>query len=528
MIVAAASVLWAFALTTLLIFVALQRFTKKKSSPRPLELPPGPKPLPIIGNLLDLPTKNLGRSFQALTQKYGDFTYLNVFGQHMVVLGSYDAAVALLENRSAISSGRSPLVMGDLTGYTSWEFGLWGYTDEWRRHRKAFHQLFHQNVIPDYRPAQVLQTHRFLRQLLHEPDKFVAHIRHLFGATILRIAYGLEIADHNDKFIRIAEKGADIYIKISVPGRYLVETFPILRHLPAWFPGATFKREAAEWKPDVLALRNAAFDNVKREMAQGIARPSIAASLLENASEEKASEGKISQEDLYRNITGIAYLSASTSATFSSVQAFFLAMAMHPDKQRIAQAELDTVVGPNRLPAFSDRASLPYVNALIKETFRWHNVVPLGIPHETTADEEFNGWFIPKGTVLIPNQWAMARDEQAYPDPDAFLPERFLKDGQLDPCVRDPQKYAFGFGRRICPGRHFADASMFIIVSSVLHAFDIAPPLDERGRPVKLEAKATADLLLSYPEPFKCRITPRSPKAEALVRNPELDSVVDA
>ncbi|KAJ8502251.1 hypothetical protein ONZ51_g72 [Trametes cubensis] len=491
MFAAATSALWACTLAGVLL-VVLRRFTSRKASPQRYALPPGPKPWPILGNLFDMPTKNLGPSFNALTEKYGEYTYLNVLGQHVIVLGSYEAANALLEGRSAISSGRSPCVMAELTGYMPWEFGLWGYTDEWRRHRKAFHQLFHQNVIPDYRPSQIEQTRRFLRKLLDDPDRFVGHIRHLFGATILRIVYGLDVADHNDKYIGIAEKGADVYIKITVPGRYLVETFPILRHLPSWFPGAGFKREAASWKPAVQALRDAPFDNAKREVAEGIARPSIVASLLEKVTDEKDEQGKIGQEDLYRNITGIAYLTGADT-TFSSVQAFFLAMAMHPDEQHKAQAELDS------------------------EVFRWHNVVPLGIPHETTADEEFNGWFIPKGTVLIPNQWAMARDHKAYPNPEEFKPERFLKDGALDPSVRDPLKYAFGFGRRICPGRHFADASMFIIVSSVLHAFDIAPPLGEDGKPVMLEAKMTADLLLSYPEPFKCRITPRSPKAEALV-----------
>ncbi|KAI0642617.1 cytochrome P450 [Trametes meyenii] len=516
MLAAITSAFWACALAALLIF-GLRRLTSKRSSSLlQLALPPGPKPLPLLGNLLDLPTKDLGRSFDALTKKFGEFTYLNVLGQNMVVLGSYEAAYALLENRSAISSGRAPCIMADLTGYMHWEFGMWGYTPEWRRHRKAFHQLFNQNVIPDYQPGQVMQTRRFLRKLLDRPHDFVSHTRHLFGSTIMRLVYGIEVADHNDKYIGIAERGADIYIKITVPGRYLVETFPFLRHIPSWFPGATFKREAKAWKPEVYALRDAAFDHVKREMAQGTASPSIAASLLEKAADEKDVDGKISQEDMYRNITGIAYLTGADT-TFSSVQAFFLAMAMHPSAQQKAQAELDAVVGPHRLPEFADRDALPYVNALIKEVFRWHNVVPLGIPHETTADEEFNGWRIPKGTLLIPNQWAMARDEKAFPDPDAFTPERFLKDGKLDPSVRDPQKYAFGFGRRICPGRHFADQSMFIIVSSVLHAFTVAPPLDKDGRPVKLEAKATSDLLLSYPEPFECRITPRSERAKALV-----------
>ncbi|KAI0350830.1 cytochrome P450 [Trametes cingulata] len=519
MIGAATSVIWACALAALLV-VTFRRLTSKKSSPQRFALPPGPRPLPILGNLLDMPTKDLGRSFYALTEKFGEYTYLNVLGQHVLVLGSFDAASAFLENRSAISSGRSPCIMAELTGYMPWEFGLWGYTEEWRRHRKAFHQLFHQNVIPDYRPSQIMQTRRFLRKLLDDPAKFVPHIRHLFGATIMRIVYGIEVDDQNDRYVSVAEKGADIYIKITVPGRYLVETFPILRHLPSWFPGAGFKREAEAWKPDVLALRNAPFDHVKREVTKGTARPSIAAALLEREPNEKESVGNITQEDLYRNITGIAYLTGADT-TFSSVQAFFLAMAMHPEEQRKAQAEVDAVVGPHRLPDFADREALPYVNALIKEVFRWHNVVPLGIPHETTADEEFNGWFIPKGTMVIPNQWAMARDEKAYPHPTQFIPERFLKDGVLDPSVRDPQKYAFGFGRRICPGRHFADASMFIICSSVLHAFNIEPPLDAQGKPVKLEAKVTADLLLSYPEPFQCRITPRSARAEALVINHE-------
>ncbi|KAI0764617.1 O-methylsterigmatocystin oxidoreductase [Trametes elegans] len=510
---ATTSVVWVGALTAVVLLV-IRRLISRSSSAK-LGLPPGPQPLPIIGNLFDLPTKNLAASFHALTTKYGDYTYLNVLGQPMVILGSYEAAYSLLENRSATTSGRPPCVMAELTGYMPWEFGLWGYTDEWRRHRKAFHQLFHQNVIPNYQPIQVAQTRQFLRKLAADPDDFVAHIRHLFGSTILRLVYGLEVADHNDRYIGIAERAADIYIKITVPGRYLVETLPFLRYVPSWFPGAGFKRKAAAWKQDVLALRNAPFDNVKQKIGEGTALPSIAASLLEGAT-GKNTNSNISEEDLYRNVTAIAYLTGADT-TFSSVQAFFLAMAMHPAAQRRAQAELDAVVGAHRLPAPADRDALPYVGALVKEVFRTHVVAPLGIPHETTAAEELRGWRLPAGTVLVANQWAIARDARAYPDPGAFMPERFLKDGKLDPAVRDPQKFAFGFGRRVCPGRHFADASLFLIAASVLHVFDIQPPLDAHGAPVALEARATADLLLSYPEPFSCRVTPRAGRADALL-----------
>ena len=87
------------------------------------------------------------------------------------------------------------------------------------------------------------------------------------------------------------------------------------------------------------------------------------------------------------------------------MRAFFLAMAMHPAVQQKAQEELDRVVGGDRLPDFDDRNSLPYVNALLKEVLRWHIVLPLGVPHRATADDEYNGYFIPKGTIVFSNIW---------------------------------------------------------------------------------------------------------------------------
>ena len=97
-----------------------------------------------------------------------------------------------------------------------------------------------------------------------------------------------------------------------------------------------------------------------------------------------------------------AYLS---SQSFAALQSFFLAMSLHPEVQKKAQAELDAVVGPGRMPEFSDSDSLVYVNAVIKETLRWHSVVPLGVAHSTVADDELHGYFIPAGTVILPNVW---------------------------------------------------------------------------------------------------------------------------
>ncbi|KAF8884186.1 cytochrome P450 [Infundibulicybe gibba] len=193
-------------------------------------------------------------------------------------------------------------------------------------------------------------------------------------------------------------------------------------------------------------------------------------------------------------------------------------MAMHPEIQRKAQAEIDAEIGHGRLPEFTDRESLPYVNALIKETMRWKNVLPLAVAHASTEDVEYDGYFIPKGAIVLGNTWAILHDPVEFPDPEQFKPERYLNaDGSLNLERRDPDVAAFGFGRRICPGRHVSDNSLYSYVSTVLATFDIAPPLDANGKYMKIEDRMTAGMLC-YPEPFKCIIKPRSMAAEKLIR----------
>ncbi|KAI0638606.1 CyP450 monooxygenase [Trametes polyzona] len=501
----------------ILLFIAVLLSRYLYNARRRYRLPPGPKPLPLLGNVLDMPTRDLGASFRDLNVKYGDVVYLDVLGQPMIILGSYKATRELLEVRSAISSDRSESPMADLTGFM-WDFGLEGYTPRWRTQRRAFHQLFYPNAVKNYRPTQLHEVQRLLQKLLDRPDDFVQHIRHYFGASILGIVYGLPIDDDDDKYLTIARKGLNVFINFLVPGRYMVESLHFLRHLPSWFPGAGFKRQAAAWRKDVLALRNVPFDAVEKNIANGDARPCIATALLEQKARMEG-EAAVEFGEMAKDVCALAYITGADT-TFSSVVAFFLAMVIFPDVQKKAQDELDAVIGPNRLPGFDDRPELPYINAVLQECLRWHVVATIGMPHRTTAEQVYNGYYIPKGTAVISNAWALSRDPEEYPDPEAFRPERFLS----DPPARDPATYVFGNGRRICAGRHFADSSLFIIVASVLHTLNIRPPLDASGKPVQVEPRMTADTLLSYPEPFKCRIEPRSAEAEARLRVQDLSA----
>ena len=153
------------------------------------------------------------------------------------------------------------------------------------------------------------------------------------------------------------------------------------------------------------------------------------------------------------------------------MQSLFVAMALNPEVQKKARAELDAVVGPNRLPEFEDQQGLVYVNAVMKEALRWQVVLPFSVPHKTMQDDEFRGYFIPAGTVILPNVWygnfsllivlptsaslipfhyrACTHNPELYEDPDEFRPERFIRDGKLDfTSAPDPALFVFGFGRR--------------------------------------------------------------------------------
>jgi cytochrome P450 len=123
-------------------------------------------------------------------------------------------------------------------------------------------------------------------------------------------------------------------------------------------------------------------------------------------------------------------------------------MVLNPGAMRKAQDELDRVVGKGRLPDLSDIADLPYIDALVKEILRWGIPVPLSIPNRVIQDDEYRGCFIPAGATVIQNVWAISRDPSIYPDPETFNPDRFLKDGKIDPSVFNPENRVFGAGRR--------------------------------------------------------------------------------
>ncbi|PIL24686.1 cytochrome P450 [Ganoderma sinense ZZ0214-1] len=482
---------------------------------RRLPLPPGPKPLPIIDNMLDWPTNRQWVVFRDMCAQYGDILHLKILGQHIVVLGSPEAISELLEKRSANTSDRPQVPLMELTGIDA-SFSAMPYGQWWRRHKRAFWQHFNPGAIPSYQPIQRRGAHKFLNKLLKTPSELRDHIRFTFSATIVKVVFGIDVADDGDEIMAIVEAALEWVGETFTPGKYLIDALPILQHVPTWVPGATVQRLIVYWRSTIMRLKEEPYRLVKAAMSRNEATESMVSQLIARMIGGGDDPSAEDAETIIQNVAMVA-VEAASDTMFSTVQTIFVAMSLYPEVQRKAQAELDAVVGPNRLPDFEDRDALVYVNAIIKEALRWQNVLPFVLPHMTLEEDEYRGYFIPGGTLLIPNVAAYMHDPNVYEDPDIFRPERFIRDGRLDfSAAPDPAKFIFGFGRRICPGRHFGMNGLFINVASVLHVFNITPPVDEKGQVIKIEPQLTSGLLC-YPADCRCTIKPRSAQAEALI-----------
>ncbi|KAH8091048.1 cytochrome P450 [Cristinia sonorae] len=505
----------------LALLILAERWSKSR---RRLSLPPGPKPWPIIGNVLDMPAVQPWKKYQEWCKMYkSDVIFLDLPTQPTIILGSAKAAWDLLDKKSQIYSDRTQSVMVQLM---NWEFGLGmiPYTSWWRANRRMFHQQFHQGVADNFRPVQRQHTREFLSWALEDPANTRKHVRRLIAAIIVTVTYGKRIASMDDEYVTVVQTAMEGLSKATVPGMFWIEFFPFLKHVPSWVPGMTSKKIAEWYKQFVIEMREKAFLEVKAAVNNGSAPPSVTATIIEDNNEKYSGTGdEHFYEEIAKNVTGSAY-AGGADTTASACLSFLLAMAMFPEVQSRAQAELDQVVGPTRLPEYEDIAQMPYVQATMMETMRWMAVTPFGIPHVSTEEDIYEGYQIPKGSVVVPNVWAMLHDEEIYPEPEAFKPERFLhKNGTINRDVQDPTTIAFGFGRRVCPGRYFSSNTLSIFIASVLHVFNITGGTDASGKPVLLSTEMEGGLVAT-PLDVPCGLRPRFAAAAQLIQGIEGDA----
>ncbi|KAI6000814.1 cytochrome P450 [Pisolithus albus] len=555
------------------------RLLIRNSRPSSSHYPPGPKPLPFLGNLRDLVTKELWLRAETWKRVYGRITYLHIFGLGVVFLNTPEAVFDLLDKRGSIYSDRPHLVMAnelcgceDMVAFTP-------YGETSRRQRRLLQTALGPSSIRKYHPLLELETKPFLRRLLENPAGYMDHIRRYAGGLTLLVVYGHQVKSNDDEFLKLAEDCVDVLAnRIASSGKiWLVDVFPILKHIPLWFPGASFKRQAAQWKTMMQEFVDRPYSFVLDEMKKGTARRCFVSMLVDPdtyGGDEASESGIHENNNIFRHAqeskrphltttqdrdlrwTANSIYSGSIETSLAFLTLFILAMVQNPHVLAQAQAEIDEVTGGQRLPTFEDRERLRYCDAVFTETLRWGVPVPLSLPHRLKEDDVYEGMFIPKGSLVFGNIWGILRDEKLYPEPDAFKPERFLnpahtpvpdsaaqtsesgsrtlptgerhaggKETNAAERRRDPRTYVFGFGRRRCPGAHLVESSLWLLMVSMFATLDISkarvaaadePRLNAelKGAESAIEPEIVFDnSVFRIPKPFKCSIKPRSDQA---------------
>ncbi|KAL4921138.1 cytochrome P450 [Aspergillus aurantiobrunneus] len=306
----------------------------------------------------------------------------------------------------------------------------------------------------------------FLLMVLREPDGLAEHLKTVVAAIILKITYGYSVdRDNVDPLVELVEHAMEHLSLAFVPCSWLVHAVPAVDRLPDGFPGTSYKRTAREWRAVNDAAAEIPYAFGRQQMSKGVHRRSYVSSLLEQSI---ASPGSTPEDEHAIKWTALSLYAAGSETTAGILTSVILVL------------------------------NLPYIDGIVKEACRWNPVGPMGLAHKSEEDI----WFL--------------RDPKAYSDPKAFKPERYM--APLN--EPDSNDIAFGYGRRACTGRYFADNSVFRAVVQMLSGFRISKARDERGDEIDVKVEA-APGVINRPKKFAFQIESRSQLHTARLRRLE-------
>ncbi|KAJ3558921.1 hypothetical protein NM688_g646 [Phlebia brevispora] len=532
----------------LLVATVYVRLRSRSSRKR---LPPGPRGLPVLGNIHQFSPLRPYLKFREWAFQYGEIFRIRVGPQEFIVLNSSDAADELLANRSKIYSSRvAPHVAHDLMS-AGQRMLFMSYNEKaWKVSRKYIQGAVGPASSSMERFCRfadleaVILLHDLLRYDKQQEgfkdgistpsvhtdieNHWFSLVRRYTTSLVMTLTYGKRVSQiqNNPRVHKIYEV-VEKMTQVAQPGHYLADAFPIMRKLPdALAPWRKEGRKLHNWEMELwgglLAEQQALIrSGVHGESFVSAYLTARAEAGLENLPGRGVTDdGWMRDELLTYNAATI--LEAGSDTTASGIQAFVLFMLNNPHTLQKAREEIDRVVGETRLPSFEDEAKLPYFVACIKETLRRHSAIIGGVPHKVDEDDTYKGYFIPKGSIVLGNTYAIHMDPVRYPNPDVFTPERFHKPTEptrwgSGPDSTDRDHYAFGWGRRYCPGAHIAEWSMFVVCARLLWAFDFRNPSGCSAPDANDELGTWSDGFLCVPKMFAVEWKVRSEAKEKLI-----------
>ncbi|XP_050375162.1 geraniol 8-hydroxylase-like [Argentina anserina] len=452
---------------TIQAFCLLAR--RSKFIPREL-LPPGPKPYPLVGNLFELGDKP-HVSLTKLSQRYGPIISLQLGQLITVVVSSPTLAKEILQTHDQVFCNRNPTDVVRACKYNEYSLGWLPVQARWRKLRTICNlQLFAPKVLDANYSNRRVKVQKFIDDV--NESMRAGEAIDVGGAAfttslnlLSQTIFSTDLAHPSSETARAFQKTFwGISEEMGKPN--VADYFPLLTKLDP----QGIRRRATYYFQKILGILDRMIHQ-RLELRRGhnyITTNDMLDTLL-NISEEK-------MEDMDMRETQILFLDLLVAGTETSSATLEWAMAelLHNPKILLkAQAELEQVIGKGKLVEESDVARLPYLQAILKETFRLHPTVPLLVPRTAGANVEIGGYIVPKGARVLINAWAIGKDPNTWENPNLFMPERFLGlDNQIDFTGKNCELIPFGGGRRMCPGLPLAIRMLHLMLGSLLNCFD--------------------------------------------------------
>ncbi|XP_070704107.1 cytochrome P450 2K1-like [Pempheris klunzingeri] len=432
--------------------------------------PPGPRPLPLLGNLLQLDLERPYKTLCELSEKYGSVFKVYLGTNKVVVLAGYKVVKEALVSYAEEFGDRdiSPIFYDTNQGHGI----LFANGESWKEMRR-----FALSTLKDFGMGKRLAEDKILEESRYLIQKFEEHKGKPFDTTcpvnyatsniISSIVYGSRFEYDDPRFTNMVRRASEV---IRLTGSAPIQLYNMFPRLFCWIKNRQLILKYAEMSiRDVKDL----FRHLKETLNPHVCRGIVDCFLIRKQKEEEACVVNTHYNEKNMIFTVTNLFAAGTDTTATTLRWGLLLMAKYPHVQDQVQEELSRVVGSRRVRV-EDRKNLPYTDAVIHETQRLANIVPMAIPHKTSRDVTFQGYFIKEGTIVFPLLTSVLYDESEWESPLTFNPSHFLdKDGTF---MRRDAFMPFSAGRRVCLGEGLAKMELFLFFTSLLQRFRFTPP----------------------------------------------------
>ncbi|XP_063045973.1 cytochrome P450 2K1-like [Engraulis encrasicolus] len=457
-------------LVAVLVLVFVYLHSTGVSKAEKANTPPGPKPLPVLGNLLLLNLKKPYDSLCELSKKYGSIFTLYFGPKKVVVLAGYKTVKEALVNHAEEFGDRD---VAPLFQYLNNNHGIiFSNGENWKEMRRfALTNLRNFGMGKRKGEEKIIEEAQHLMRVFESfkgvPFDTTQSVNYAVSNIICTIVYGSRFEYDDARFKAMVNRTNENIRLVGSTSVQLHSMFPWMKALLTTIP------HVIKNVRDNLRDIDSCVNNVRETLNPQDSRCFVDSFLINQQNKEKLEQnaGLFNEKNL-RFCVGNLF-AAGTDTTGTTIRWGLLLMAKYPHIQGRVHEEIDRVIG-GRQPLVEDRKSLPYTDAVIHEIQRIANIVPLNLPHITSRDVHFQGFFIEKGTPVIPLLTSVLRDESEWAKPYTFHPEHFLDDqGRF---VRREAFLPFSAGRRACLGESLARMELFLFFTSLLQRFRFTAP----------------------------------------------------